>query len=115
MILRRKFSIFVLLAAVNLILIGVAIAAIEFAFGDWHAAYMPPLGAVVDRTYVYHQALYEPAGDIVIAGINTACVACTNLCRKCSSSRLGVRRPISATLATRKLGKRCCARKQELL
>jgi hypothetical protein len=65
MISRGKFSTLALLAAVNLILIAIAVAAIEFAFGDWHAAYMPPLGAVVDRTYVYRPGLYEPAGDIV--------------------------------------------------
>lgn len=65
MISRSKFSTFALLAAVNLILIAVGMAAIELAFGDWRVAYMPPLGAVVDRTYVYRQGLYEPAGDIV--------------------------------------------------
>jgi hypothetical protein len=60
-----KFSSSALLLVVNLMLILVGVAAIELAFGDWRAAYMPPLGAVVDRTYFYRQALYEPAGHIV--------------------------------------------------
>jgi hypothetical protein len=65
MISRGKFSAFARIAAVNLLLTVAGVAAIELAFGDWRAAYMPPLGAVVDRTYVYRQNLYEPAGEIV--------------------------------------------------
>src|SRR3954452_3242831 len=62
---RGRLPAFVLLVTVNLLVATAGVAAIELAFGDWRARYMPPLGAVVDRTYVYRQSLYEPAGDIV--------------------------------------------------
>jgi hypothetical protein len=65
MIQGGNFSKFVLIGAVNLMLSAVGVIAIELAFGDWGAAYTPPLGAVVDRTYVYRQSLYEPVADIV--------------------------------------------------
>jgi hypothetical protein len=50
---------------VNLIGLAVSVFAIELLFGDWRSAYLPPLAAVVDRSYVYRQDLYAPFGDIV--------------------------------------------------
>jgi len=65
MIPRNKLSTFALLAAINLLLIGFVVAGVELAFGDWRVPYVPPLGSIVNRTYVYHQNLYEPESDIV--------------------------------------------------
>ena len=45
--------------------LAVSVVAIELLFGNWRSAYLPPLSAVVDRSYIYRQNLYAPFGDVV--------------------------------------------------
>lgn len=52
------------LVAVNLALLCLGLVGIEFVMGDWFTSYVPPNSAIVDRDYVYDQALYDPPGRI---------------------------------------------------
>jgi len=65
MALLNKFSAFLVLAAINVVLVLGLVTGIELAFGDWFAPYMPPAVVVVNRSYTYHQELYEPPGDVL--------------------------------------------------
>jgi hypothetical protein len=38
---------------------------VELAFGNWFTPYVIPQHVIVNRTYVYRQELYQPAGKIV--------------------------------------------------
>jgi hypothetical protein len=47
--------------------VAITVAVTELAAGDWFEPFVTPLVVVVNRTYTYHQNLYEPHGDIVYA------------------------------------------------
>ncbi|MDA9464505.1 hypothetical protein [Bradyrhizobium sp. CCBAU 53415] len=50
--------------AINLILIVSGIVAVECLMGDWFRSFVPPDAAIVDRTYVYAQKLYDPPSEV---------------------------------------------------
>lgn len=64
MMLAGKTSQFLVLAAINLVGLTVLVVGIELAFGNWFSPYVIPQHAIVNRTYVYRQELYQPHGKI---------------------------------------------------
>lgn len=62
--LRSRTSQVLALVAINLVGLALLVVGIELAFGNWFTPYVAPNHAVVNRTYVYRQELYQPHGKI---------------------------------------------------
>lgn len=62
---QNKFSAFLVLVAVNVGLALGLVTVIELAFGDWFATFTPPAVVIVDRSYTFHQTLYDPPGEVL--------------------------------------------------
>jgi hypothetical protein len=62
---RRKSARILVLVGINLALLLIAAAGFELLFGNWALSYVPPHSVSIDRTFRYHQELYDPPGDIL--------------------------------------------------